>query len=230
MPVIGEFSIASVIVRIVAGSTPARPPATVIRSPLATAPDIRPKASALIVVAVVASTGAPRRARCPAVTVASSRSPGARNPSQSRRSVDGDARIFATITAGSSEFVNGRNAKATATKSGPSGSRTASAMRQRRRRSRGARRPASTVDGPGCPTRAVPEAVSRACRWSRWRTCRWCAVESMGGPFSCGSPASGRRPGRTSASAPVRAPGQHGAGAAQPARRTCGSTRIRGWC
>ena len=105
MPVIGEFSIASVIVRIVAGSTPARPPATVIRSPLATAPDMRPKASALIVVAIVASTGAPRRARCPAVTVASSRSPGARNPSQSRKSVRGDARIRSMITAGSSAPV-----------------------------------------------------------------------------------------------------------------------------
>ena len=61
--VCGAFSIAPVIVMIVAGSTPARPPATVTRSPLATAPAIRPKARALIVVAAVASTGAPRRAR-----------------------------------------------------------------------------------------------------------------------------------------------------------------------
>jgi len=48
---------------IVAGSTPARPPATMRRSLFATAPAIMPNASTLIVVATVASTGAPRRAR-----------------------------------------------------------------------------------------------------------------------------------------------------------------------
>ncbi len=61
--VTGELSMAEVIETIVAGSTPARPAATVTRSLPATAPAIVPNARTLTVVATVASTGAPRRAR-----------------------------------------------------------------------------------------------------------------------------------------------------------------------
>ena len=59
------------------------------------------------------------------------------------------------ITVGSSAPVKGRRANATATKRGPSGSRTAMATRhgrrRSRRRSRGAWRAATGSMGIGCP-------------------------------------------------------------------------------